>query len=92
MTQYTDKPKQSTAGQQKYMTFCSSCHGTAGTGNPALGAPDFTDGVWLHGSDAESMRDVIMSGRINQMPAQQNVLNEDRIRVVTAYVLSLQET
>ncbi|MDH3978503.1 MAG: cytochrome-c oxidase, cbb3-type subunit III [Gammaproteobacteria bacterium] len=76
-------------GQQKYMTMCVACHGPTGTGNPALGAPNLTDDVWLHGASAAAIQDVIVKGRMSQMPAQRDVLSEDRIRVLTGYVLSL---
>ena len=77
------------AGQQKYVQFCSACHGATGVGMAALGAPNLTDDTWLHGGSAEIIRDVIMNGRQNQMPAQRDLLSEDRIRVLAAYVLSL---
>jgi cytochrome c oxidase cbb3-type subunit 3 len=76
-------------GQQQYMQFCVACHGPDGKGMQALGAPNLTDGYWLHGGDAETIYDIIMSGRQNQMPAQRDLLSDDRIRVLTAYVLSL---
>lgn len=79
------------AGQQKFVQFCSACHGPDGHGNPALGAPNLTDEEWLHGSTEADIRDVIMNGRVNQMPAQGGVLNADRIRVLVAYVLSLSQ-
>jgi cytochrome c oxidase cbb3-type subunit 3 len=28
---------------------CAACHGIDGKGNQALGAPNLTDGIWLHG-------------------------------------------
>jgi cytochrome c oxidase cbb3-type subunit 3 len=77
------------AGQQKYLTFCIACHGADGKGNAALGAPDLTDGDWLHGASDADIRDVIMAGRVNQMPAQSDILTADRIHVLAAYVLSL---
>jgi len=77
------------AGQQKFVQFCSACHGPEALGNPALGAPNLTDGDWLHGSSEADIRDVIVKGRISQMPAQSDVLSSDRIRVLVAYVLSL---
>jgi len=76
-------------GRQKYMTLCIGCHGPQGKGMQALGAPDLTDEYWLHGRDPADIRDVILNGRVNQMPAQQDTLSADRIRVVAAYVLSL---
>ena len=36
------------AGKAKFAA-CAACHGVNGKGNPALGAPDLTDKVWLHG-------------------------------------------
>ncbi len=77
------------AGQQKYVQFCSACHGATGQGMAALGAPDLSDDSWLHGGSAEIIRDIIMNGRQNQMPAQRDLLSEERIRVLAAYVLSL---
>jgi cytochrome c oxidase cbb3-type subunit 3 len=77
------------AGAQKFQMFCIACHGADGRGNQALGAPDLTDDDWLHVTTAADIGDVIMKGRVNQMPAQQGTLGADRIRVLVAYVLSL---
>ena len=76
-------------GREKYMTMCIGCHGPTGTGMTVLGAADLTDEVWLHGASEADIRDVIMNGRISQMPAQRDTLNADRIRTVVAFVLSL---
>lgn len=78
------------AGQQKYLTSgCSGCHGDGGEGNPILGAPNLRNGIWLHGADRDTLRDVIMNGRINEMPSHRGLLGEERIRLVSAYVLGL---
>ncbi len=77
------------AGQQKFATFCSACHGADAKGNQAVGAPDLSDGDWLHGPADADIRDVINSGRANQMPAQKDRLTADRIHVLAGYVLSL---
>lgn len=78
------------AGQQKFMTSgCIGCHGVTAEGNPMLGAPNLRDDYWLHGSNREDIRDVINTGRVNQMPAHQDLIGEDRVRLVAAYVLSL---
>ena len=74
------------------MMMCVGCHGPAGTGLAALGGANLTDDVWLHGADEADIRDVILNGRISQMPAQNEVLSRDRIRTVVAYVLSLQDS
>ncbi len=78
-------------GKQQYNLYCMACHGADGTGMQALGAPNLTDDIWLHGGSDEVIRDVIVNGRTNQMPAQKDILTEDRIRTVVAYVLSLNE-
>lgn len=33
-----------------YATHCAGCHGPDMHGNPAIGAPDLTDAVWLYGT------------------------------------------
>src|SRR6478752_9291631 len=35
-------------GRSKF-TACAACHGIDGKGNAALGAPNLTDDIWLHG-------------------------------------------
>ncbi|MFQ5635363.1 MAG: cytochrome-c oxidase, cbb3-type subunit III [Gammaproteobacteria bacterium] len=77
------------AGQQKFLQLCSACHMPTGTGNPLLGAPDLTADAWVHGGSVDDIRDVITAGRINQMPAQRDLLTRDRIRALVAYVMSL---
>lgn len=37
-----------TLGKEKFGA-CAACHGPDGKGNHAMGAPNLTDGVWLHG-------------------------------------------
>jgi cytochrome c oxidase cbb3-type subunit 3 len=76
-------------GRQKYMTVCIACHGADGAGMKALGAPDLTDDLWLHGANAADISDVITNGRLSQMPAQRDTLSADRIHMVAGYVLSL---
>jgi cytochrome c oxidase cbb3-type subunit 3 len=75
-------------GRDIYMTTCFACHGADAKGNPALGAPNLTDRIWLHGSDANVIQ-TISRGRVSQMPAHKELLSEAKIRLLTAYVLSL---
>jgi len=79
------------SGKEKFAMLCASCHGADAKGNQALGAPNLVDDIWLHGAGDPDMRDVINNGRVNQMPAHKDLLSEDRIRVLVAYVLSLNE-
>lgn len=68
---------------------CAACHGMDGKGNTALGAPNLTDGIWLHGWGEEAVVRAINNGFNNQMPAQNVLLNEAQIHVLTGYVWGL---
>ena len=76
-------------GRELYQQNCVACHGAEGKGNAALGAPNLADRVWLHGSAEESVIQTIAKGRTSQMPAHKTLLDEARIHLLTAYVLSL---
>jgi cytochrome c oxidase cbb3-type subunit 3 len=80
------------AGQAQYAMYCVACHGTDGRGNMAVGAPNLTDGIWLHGGSETKIRETIALGRQNNMPAQEARLGDTRTRLLAAYVLSLGET
>lgn len=75
--------------QQQYVIYCSACHGPTGDGVPAIGGLRLTDDIWLYSGREEVIRDIIINGRVNQMPAQGPVIGEDRARTAAAYVLSL---
>ncbi|TVQ41621.1 MAG: cytochrome-c oxidase, cbb3-type subunit III [Wenzhouxiangella sp.] len=77
------------AGRRHYDMLCLACHGQDGKGNPALGAPDLTAGIYTYGSSMDDLRYTIRHGRQGVMPAQRELLGEARSRLVTAYVLSL---
>jgi cytochrome c oxidase cbb3-type subunit 3 len=66
-----------------------ACHGADAHGNQVLGAPNLADDIWLHGGDPESLRTSVAAGRQNQMPAHEALLGPDRVRLLAAYVLSL---
>jgi len=76
-------------GEQVYKVTCAACHGADGKGNQALGAPNLTDRVWLHGSGEAMLIDVIGKGRTNQMPAHKNDLSAVKIKLLAGYVYSL---
>ncbi len=79
------------AGETHFQTVCAACHGMDGKGNTMLGAPNLTDGVWLYGSDDASIRETIVGGRNNQMPAFADKLGEQRVRLLAAYVLRMSD-
>ena len=74
---------------KKSFSACAACHGADGKGNTALGAPNLTDNVWLHGWGENTIVGIIKNGKNNAMPAQEGKLTAEQIRVLAAYVLSL---
>jgi cytochrome c oxidase cbb3-type subunit III len=68
---------------------CAACHGADGKGNRALGAPNLTDKVWLHGWGEAAIVKIINEGRNNPMPAQARLLTPEQVHVLAGYVLSL---
>jgi len=68
---------------------CAACHGMDGKGNQALGAPNLTDDIWLHGYGENAIVAMINNGKVNQMPAQEGKLSESQIQVLASYVWSL---
>ncbi len=83
------RPDLVAAGEQKYQTLCVACHGPDGKGNQALGAPDLTDQTWLYGGSMEALVETLYDGRNGQMPAFRELLGEDRVHLMSAYVYSL---
>ena len=65
---------------------CAACHGPEGKGNPALGAPDLTDRIWLYGGDLATVEESIRHGRSGTMPAWRTRLGENDARVIAAWV------
>jgi cytochrome c oxidase cbb3-type subunit III len=65
---------------------CAACHGMDGKGNTAMGAPNLTDNIWLHGWGEEAIIRAINNGISNQMPGQSAYLSEAQIHVLTSYV------
>lgn len=73
------------SGKPKF-AVCAACHGMDGKGNQAMGAPNLSDGTWLHGWGEEAIVRAVTKGITNQMPTQADKLNADQIHVLTAYV------
>ncbi|MBT4521907.1 MAG: cytochrome-c oxidase, cbb3-type subunit III [Halieaceae bacterium] len=79
----------SDAGKKRFQTYCIACHGVDGTGNPMLGAPNLTNGIWLYGGTQSQVAQSISDGRNGVMPAHKEMLGEDKIHIIAAYVYSL---
>jgi cytochrome c oxidase cbb3-type subunit 3 len=79
------------AGGVKFAEMCAACHGADGRGNPLMGAPNLTDGIWLHGGAIVTVRESIEKGRNGAMPAHTARLGATRVKLLAAYVLSLSQ-
>ena len=77
-----------TQGQEKF-AVCAGCHGPDGKGMTAVGAPNLTDSIWLHGAGEAAIVAMVNGGKVNQMPAQEGRLSEGQIHVLSAYVWGL---
>ncbi len=76
-------------GKEKFDTLCVACHMPTGTGNPALGAPNLTDNVWLYGGTHHTIAESIDKGRNGQMPAHGEFLGEAKVHLLASYVYGL---
>jgi cytochrome c oxidase cbb3-type subunit 3 len=78
-------------GKSKFVV-CAACHGADGKGNQAIGAPNLTDKVWLHGWGEAAIVAMVNGGKTNVMPAFDGRLSPEQIHVLAAYVWSLSQT
>ena len=79
------------AGAGVYQRYCIACHGPNGTGNPALGAPNLANSIWLYGGTPEQISHSVRAGRNGVMPAFGETLSEDKIHILAAYVYGLNQ-
>lgn len=78
-------------GKPKFAA-CAACHGPEGKGNQAIGAPNLTDKVWLHGWGEQAIINIVTNGKNNVMPQQARLLSPEQIHVLAAYVWNLSQT
>jgi len=76
-------------GQPHFKAICSACHGQDGKGMTALGSPNLTDDIWLHGGRREDIQARVRGSIVNQMPAWGPILGPERVHLAAAYVFSL---
>ncbi|WP_300731481.1 cytochrome-c oxidase, cbb3-type subunit III [Pseudomonas sp.] len=78
------------AGKQAFDTTCVACHGANGKGMPMLGAPDLTAPAgFIYGTSLAQLQQTIRHGRQGHMPAQKELLGNDKVQLLAAYVFSL---
>jgi len=85
--QLQQEPQALKMGQRIFATNCSVCHGSSATGS--FGFPNLTDSEWLYGGTAEAIETTILSGRRGQMPPWGSILGDEKVKQVTAHVVSL---
>ncbi|MCQ4258325.1 cytochrome-c oxidase, cbb3-type subunit III [Stutzerimonas stutzeri] len=78
-------------GQKLFAANCVACHGPEGKGTQAMGAPNLTDNVWLYGSSFGQIQQTLRYGRNGRMPAQEEILGNDKVHLLAAYVYSLSQ-
>lgn len=81
------------AGQQAFNTTCVACHGANGQGTEAMGAPNLTQPAgFIYGTSLAQLQQTIRHGRQGHMPAQNELLGNDKVQLLAAYVYSLSKT
>ena len=85
----TDDLAAAERGAAMYQTACAACHGADAKGNQAVGAPNLTDDIWLYGSTPSKITHTLLYGRAGVMPAQKEALGEEKVHLLSAYVMSL---
>ncbi|MBY7730114.1 c-type cytochrome [Vibrio splendidus] len=73
-------------GKTLFVKYCSSCHADGTVANPAIGVPDLSDEIWLHGGSIEEIQHTINYGLNNLMPAFDEQLTENEILALGAYI------
>jgi cytochrome c oxidase cbb3-type subunit 3 len=76
-------------GAALFAANCAACHGAAGRGNQALGAPNLADAIWLYGGGRAAIQQSIAQGRAGVMPAWANRLDPAVINMLAVYVHAL---
>lgn len=76
-------------GESLYQRQCVACHGQDASGNQAMGAPNLKNNTWTYGGTREAIERTLLEGRQGEMPGHENLLGEDRVHLLAAYVYSL---
>ncbi|HGA2320556.1 TPA: cytochrome-c oxidase, cbb3-type subunit III [Pseudomonas putida] len=73
-------------GGRLFASNCSVCHGSDAKG--AYGFPNLTDQDWRWGGEPETIKASIMNGRHGVMPAWADMIGEQGVADVAAFVLT----
>ncbi|HTK71013.1 MAG TPA: cytochrome-c oxidase, cbb3-type subunit III [Croceibacterium sp.] len=83
------KARDNAGGAQLFEQNCAVCHGPAGKGTRAVGAPDLSDAIWLYGGTRQDVIAQVTNPRMGTMPAWGRRLDPVTIKMLAAYVHSL---
>ena len=83
------KARDNAAGAQLFEQNCAVCHGPAGKGTRAVGAPNLSDAIWLYGGTRQDVIAQVTNPRMGTMPAWGRRLDPVTIKMLAAYVHSL---
>ncbi|PQM26240.1 cytochrome-c oxidase, cbb3-type subunit III [Sphingopyxis lindanitolerans] len=87
---HQEKPSASSIrGAAVFEANCAVCHGPAGEGGRAVGAPKLADAIWLYGGDRASITATVTQPRNGVMPRWNSRLDPVTIKMLAAYVYSL---
>jgi cytochrome c oxidase cbb3-type subunit 3 len=73
----------------RHFASCAACHGADGKGIAAIGAPDLTNDIWVHGWGEAAIVRAITEGIQNAMPGQSRLLTPEQVHVLAAYVMTM---
>lgn len=80
-------PSAMSVASNLFANNCAMCHGSDARG--AKGFPNLTDSDWLYGGSPDTVLQTISYGRNGIMPPWGEVLGNDGVEQVVAYVLTL---
>jgi len=87
--QLAKDPQALAIGRVVFEDNCAACHGRDARGNGVVGAPNLIDGNSLYGNQGDTILASVLDGRKGAMPALGNVVGEQGVNEVIAYVLTL---
>lgn len=76
-------------GETLFGENCAACHGEDARGDPTLGAPNLTDGIWISGGDRDTIYRTAFNGQMGHMPHWDDRLSPVQLKILALYVRNL---